>query len=376
MWLGSETKQLALYETKITALRTELKDSVVEFLRRKSHTATELNNAVDSLNVPIWYFCAFRPPSIGDDEWVAFDCEDADIFLMIDIVSDLFAEHNAVNVLELLISFELEDGALLAYRDGSFEPSSTTFKLFTIPKFDFGEFCIGDCINDDRTYYNEVRTVDKGKFHYFDPFATFNARKSFKLTALQRSIGTVVDDNNVGEGQAPFLPPYCFNDFVPSHLGMHPTTKDDLPKDRDRGRASLAVLCASNLGDEVSDEVKLVFPQDITFQPPVTKYIARSIRRRIEAQLQVQSAPGSKVKCAILYQAPLSGTWGIELWLMPQKPAPLKLFRFAEYDDDHGMDLTYDEAGAKSPILEFLHAPAVQKGDNRLLRDGAFRAQR
>lgn len=212
--------------------------------------------------------------------------------------------------------------------------------LFCVPSYDFEEFCVGEC-EAEIDWHVEF----DHRHHYLPPYDMVPRNKE-NFTRLKQRIerfaALPMDQRPIVGSDVPLLPPYSFNIFKPANFGMTtPTTRVDI---------NIAVRCVSHVKLKA-----LTFPWDIRFTVS-SQASAERIRQQIERELNMAADAHEDDRTSSMLFAPrLQNTWGCELWVLPQEPAELKMFRYA---------VAGDEIGSK--LACFLHNDLVKAGDCRL----------
>ncbi|KAK3671604.1 hypothetical protein LTR78_008527 [Recurvomyces mirabilis] len=342
---------------------------------------------------PLWYSTALRTPLFGDDQWVNADATQYQ--LNIDTLSDMFndplSSNNKIEILAALVMKQYIDKdfrrkpkgtssvvepvlitipydfervgtskrtatpstvaggisyiePLVAYR---FQDSSGEFKYGSGPAYEFGDFCIGDC--NDNTTYLDMDAAALNAFKFLPPYDKDSSWKKLQAP-LKEEFQKRPSVTPVGSS-VPIMPPYSFNNLTP------------LPK-----QIKIAVYCADNI-----TERGMTLPKDIRFSIDVnTAMPADAIRNAINKHLSKTSSEGT----FSLFQKPVKDTWSSELWVLPQEPSEMKLYRFAEVDDPYGCVSLFRLLDANTvkrhgPQL-FVMAHLITHGDEALVTGTIF----
>ncbi|KAK4554124.1 hypothetical protein LTR86_008965 [Recurvomyces mirabilis] len=138
-----------------------------------------------------------------------------------------------------------------------------------------------------------------------------------------------------------------------AHVGSHctfglcgPSTAFSQGIDLAQSRTNeikIAVYCADNI-----TERGMTLPKDIRFSIDLdTATPADAIRNAINKHLSMTSSEGT----LSLFKKPLKDTRSSELWVLPQEPCEMKMYRFADVGDPHGC----------VPLLRLLDVDAVKE---------------
>lgn len=227
---------------------------------------------------------------------------------------------------------------------GWIDPKDGRPCLSRVHTYDFDGFCIGDCW--DWTPWNRIKFDHRAD--YLLPYSTISRRGERKEVLTQLLEKHIRDGASEPGSGVPFLPCYNFNIFKPDQYGLGVR---EWPQ---RG-IDIAVRCVNHFRPDPALK-HVYFPPDIRLEierQDTVETIKAAICQEID---KTGFEDGVRTNSATLFMPKYRGCWDMELWAMPQKDGPQKLFRYTE-----------------GRLTQFLSAsPKVRSKDKRLYMEAHF----
>ncbi|KAK5138467.1 hypothetical protein LTR08_000053 [Meristemomyces frigidus] len=330
----------------------------VKIMANQDIRARRLLDLKSGFRYPYW--TRIRCSSLGD-AWLGLEGRN----LPIDVVGDLFEDPEKPGTLELAVVITKESiispydsyadatnpiqpvgKAMIRLRSSDSNPRQCQFnvrrsgvvlqwslfddrpiKALRVPVFDFGDFCI------DQGY----EEVDR---------ETQSVLNSIPPANMQRIKKNLVSRRPAGSGD-PVRPIYTFNTFRPKLFGLGVPS---LPA----GGITVALHFVENL--TVSSERPLELPLDFVTVLNEAKLLdnveGTVLTRLLESlHLAFPDAVHRDRSGGRLFRKPLIGAWTLALWVMPQTPGELKLYRLVSDGKQSG----------RRTLLSFLNPQLVAK---------------
>lgn len=198
---------------------------------------------------------------------------------------------------------------------GWIDPKDGCLRLSRVHAYDYDDFCIGDC--EEWTPWHQVRF--DFNFDWLLPYTAVKRKQETKTQLLGRVQQHIADGSEEPGSGLPFLPPHTLNTYEPKLYGM------GLQQWPRRG-IDVAVRCVNRL----QDVKNISFPRNLRFDieesdtvESINEVICSEIRRR-------EDQHGIAIDSGQLFERRHNKKWAMELWVLPQRPGPCKLFQYKE----------------------------------------------
>ncbi|KAK4541812.1 hypothetical protein LTR36_007344 [Oleoguttula mirabilis] len=242
--------------------------------------------------------------------------------------------------------------ALVGYFSRGDARTATNLQLLSVPSWDFGAFCIGD-----KNYH--CTNIDFCKDHRWLP--TYVGVRSLKVLCER------IDDQLSrrlrlpGSGyssELPFLPTFTLNTYHPALV--FPAI--NFPPFPNQGiQVAVRFDHHLDLSDVSHKRLSNGKHKDIDFSMDEEIHVdaadnAAMIKEALLAALKkTKMSEGDAVTSGVLFEKPLLSKWELQLWVLPQSPKLVKLFRYPT-----------GWRGSTGRLHEFLEMETVAEGDRRL----------